>query len=97
MKSRTHSGSHERLFLPLHLLFLFFLLFLLLLGLLLPSGACSCSAGAGQLGPLPLLRHHATVVLVTGVIPGGLARGEVEVVHVTCDILAAGGTRGWKT
>ena len=96
MKSSTHSGSHERLFLLL-LLFLPLLLFLLLLGLLFPNGAYSCRAGAGQLGPLPLLRHHAAVVLVTGVVPCGLARGEVEVVHVPRDILAAGGTRGWKT
>lgn len=33
-------------------------------------------------------------MLIAGVIPGGLARGEVEVVDVACHILAAGEEEG---
>jgi len=81
----THSGSLERLLL---LLFFLLLLFLLLLLLLLGSRAPD---GGGELGALALLGHQAAVVLVAGVVPAGLSRGEVEVVDVSGHILAAGG------
>lgn len=77
----THSRSLEWHF--LFLLFLLLLFFLLLLVLLRPCGCC-------ELGALTLLNHQAAVVLVTGVIPGGLARGEIEIVDLPCHVLAAG-------
>lgn len=68
------------------LLFFFVLLLLLLLLVLLssspPSSAC-------ERGALALLHHQAPVVLITGVVPGGLTRREVEVVDVPRHVLAA--------
>lgn len=75
------------LLLLLFLLLLFFLLFLVFLGSCAPS--CGC-----ELSSLTLLGHQASVVLVTGVIPGGLTRGEVEVVDVPCHVLAVGKEKG---
>lgn len=44
-------------------------------------------------GSFSLLIYQAAVLLVTRVVPGGLARGEVEVVHVPRHVLTARGGR----
>lgn len=69
--------------LKLFLLFVFLVFFLLLLLLLLCTNA---PFGVAEM--LALLHHQVAVVLVARVHPGGLARGEVEVVKVLCHILA---------
>lgn len=86
----THSRSLEWLLLLLLLLLLLFFLLLLVLVLLRPCASCS----GRELGTLTLLGHQAAVVLVAGVIPGGLARGEVEIVDVSRHILAVGEEEG---
>lgn len=91
MKNKTtHTGSLERLLLLLLFLLLLFFLLLLLLVLLGPRA----SRGGRELSTLALLGHQTAVVLVAGVIPRGLARGEVEIVDVARHILAVGVEEG---
>lgn len=66
------------LFVFLVFIFLFFLFLLLL----------HTSASVGVAETLALLHHKVAVVLIARMHPGGLARGEVEIVNVLRHILA---------
>lgn len=71
----THQGTFRRLFVLLVFLFLFlFLVFLL--------------NGPRSQPLLPLLDDQLSIVLITRMVPNGLTSVEVEIVDVTCDVLA---------
>lgn len=85
LRNRKHKinnkkvGTHSR-----------FLERLLLLSLLLLVFLCTfANCSRCKLELFTLLDYQLAVVLITRVIPGGLARGKVEIVDVTIHILAA--------
>lgn len=71
----THQRTFGRLFVLLVFLFLFlFLVFLL--------------NGPRSQPLLPLLDDQLSIVLITWMVPDGLTSVKVEIVNVTCDVLA---------
>lgn len=71
--------THQRTFGGLFVFLVFLFLFLFLVFLL---------NGPGSQPLLSLLDHQLPIVLITWMVPNGLPGVKVEIVKVTCDVLA---------